>query len=82
MLIMMFIGFYTSRVVFKALGISDLGIINVAGSVLAMFSFINETFVTGTQRFLSFAIGEGNTEKLKKTFRCAFTIHVLIATLI
>ena len=52
MLIMMFIGFYTSRVVFKALGISDLGIINVAGSVLAMFSFINETFVTGTQRFL------------------------------
>ena len=82
MLIMMFIGFYTSRVVFKALGISDLGIINVAGSVLAMFSFINETFVTGTQRFLSFAIGEGNPEKLKKTFRCAFTIHVLIATLI
>lgn len=82
MLIMMFIGFYTSRVVLNALGISDLGLMNVAGSVLGMFSFINETFVSGTQRFLSFAIGEGNPEKLKKTFRCAFTIHVLIAILV
>jgi len=82
MIVMMFIGFYTSRVVLNALGISDLGLMNVAGSVLGMFSFINETFVSGTQRFLSFAIGEGNIEKLKKTFRCAFTIHVLIAILI
>lgn len=82
MIIMMFIGFYTSRVILNALGISDVGLMNVAGSVLGMFSFINETFVSGTQRFLSFAIGEGNIDKLKKTFRCAFTIHVLIAILI
>lgn len=54
MLIMMFIGFYTSRVVLNALGISDLGLMNVAGSVLGMFSFINETFVSGTQRFFVF----------------------------
>ena len=82
MIVMMLVGFYTSRVVLNALGISDLGLMNVAGSVLGMFSFINETFVSGTQRFLSFAIGEGNPDRLKKTFSCAFTIHVLIALLI
>lgn len=81
MIFMMFIGLYTSRVILNALGISDLGLMNVAGSAVGMFSFMNDTLTSGTQRFISYAIGEGNKQKLKKTFECAFTLHVILSAI-
>lgn len=82
MLFMMFIGLFTSRVILNALGVSDLGLMTVAGSVILMFTFMNGTLESGTQRFISFAIGEGNKEKLKSTFASAMTMHLMLASLI
>ena len=42
MLVLMFISLYTSRIVLNALGITDYGIYNVVGGVVAMFSIISE----------------------------------------
>ena len=66
MLFMMFIGLFTSRIILQALGISDLGLVNVTGGVVGMFTFLNGTFTSGTQRFITYAIGEGNMSKLPK----------------
>lgn len=82
MLFMMFIGLFTSRVILNALGVSDLGLMTVAGSVILMFTFLNGTLESGTQRFISFAIGEGNKEKLKSTFASAMTMHLALALVI
>ncbi|MBO5708068.1 MAG: lipopolysaccharide biosynthesis protein, partial [Bacteroidales bacterium] len=41
MLVLMLIGFYTSRVVLGALGESDYGVYNVIGGVVAMFTVIS-----------------------------------------
>ena len=82
MILMMFIGLYTSRVILRALGISDLGLMNVAGSVIGMFTFLNGTLTGGTQRFITFAIGEGNMEKLKRIFASAMTLHLLLGLII
>lgn len=82
MIIMMIIGFFTSRVILNALGISDLGLMNVAGSVIAMFTFMNTTLAGGTQRFITFALGEGDVEKLKSTFANAMTLHLILAIVI
>lgn len=82
MIIMMVIGFFTSRVILKALGISDLGLMNVAGSVVAMFTFLNGTLASGTQRFITFGLGEGDIEKLKLTFSTALTMHLALAVII
>lgn len=82
MIIMMVIGFFTSRVILKALGISDLGLMNVAGSVVAMFTFLNGTLASGTQRFITFGLGEGDIEKLKSTFSTALTMHLALAIII
>ena len=82
MLVMMFIGLYTGRVILNALGVSDLGLINVAGSVVGMFSFISGTLVIGTQRFITYGIGEKNLDRLKKIFSTAITIHFILAFVI
>lgn len=75
----MVVSLYTSRVVLQVLGISDFGLYNVIGGILTMFSMFSGSLTVGTQRFLTFALGENNLEKLKKTFSMAFALHVFMA---
>lgn len=82
MIVMMFIGLYTSRVILNALGVSDLGLQNVAGGVVSMFTFLNGTLASGTQRFISYDLGSGDTIQLKKTFQTAMTLHLILALVI
>lgn len=79
MLLMMFVGIYTSRVILNALGVSDLGLYNVTGGVVTMFTFLNGTLSSGGQRFMSYAIGENNITKLKEVFRSTMTLHIWLA---
>ena len=78
----MLVTLYTSRVVLNTLGVSDYGIYNVVGGVVAMFGFINSSMSSATQRYITFALGKGDTEQLQKVFSTALQIHVLIAVLI
>lgn len=82
MLVMMVIGLFTSRVIFNALGVSDFGLYNVASSIITMFGFIDATLFSGTQRFLSFAIGKGNSTELKMVFETSMTIYLIVALII
>lgn len=82
MLFMMAIGLFTSRVILNALGISDMGLMSVAGSVITMFTFLNVTLTSGTQRFISYAIGENNAQRLRAVFKSAMTLHLLLAIII
>lgn len=82
MLITLVIGLYTSRVVLSALGISDYGLYNVVGGVVSMFTFINGSLAAGTQRFLTFELGRGETENLKKVFSTAIVIHLCLGIII
>lgn len=79
MFISMAVSLYTSRVILQTLGVEDYGIYNVVGGLVGMFSFINATMSGATSRFLTFELGTGNNEKLKKTFSSAFWVHVIIA---
>lgn len=82
MLLTMVISLYTSRVVLNTLGVEDFGIYNVVGGIVAMFGFVNAAMGSSTARFLTFALGENEQSKLRKTFSVSFTIHFLIAILI
>ena len=79
MLITMLVSLYTSRVVLQTLGISDYGLYNVVGGVVTMFTFINGTLASGTQRFLTFELGTNNKEKLHRVFNTAMALHGLLA---
>lgn len=82
MLITMLIGLYTSRVVLATLGISDYGLYNVVGGVVVMFNFVQGTIAGGTQRFLTFEIGRGNMDALKKVFSTAIIAHLVVIAII
>lgn len=81
-LFIMLVTLYTSRVVLNTLGVTDYGIYNVVGGVVAMFGFINGSMSSATQRYITFALGKGDKKNLQKVFSTALQIHVLIAVLI
>ena len=57
MILLLCISFYTSRVVLQKLGVTDYGIYNVVGSVVAMFASLRSIFSMSTQRFLNYEMG-------------------------
>lgn len=82
MFISIIIGLYTSRVILEVLGVNDYGIYNVVGGIVAMFAFLNSAMTAASQRFISFELGTGNLEKLKKVFSTSVEIHLVIAFII
>lgn len=82
MLLMMCVSLYTSRVVLRVLGIEDFGVYNVVGGIISMFAFINGGMIAATQRYITFEIGSGNKEKLKRVFSTSLQIHALISIII
>lgn len=79
MLLSTIVSLYTSRVVLQTLGVEDYGIYGVVGGVVTMLSFLNASMSGATSRFLTVAIGKGDTKKLKDTFSSALNIHIAIA---
>ena len=72
---------YTVPIVLKNLGVSDYGLYNVIGGVVTSFAFISMSLSSGTQRYISFALGKNDKELLDKTFstiRYIFTVLSVI----
>jgi Na+-driven multidrug efflux pump len=78
MLITVFISLYSTRLVLNALGAQDYGIFNLVGGVIAMLSFLNMAMTISTQRYMSFHIGSGDTEKLKAVFNSSILLHFIM----
>lgn len=81
-ILIMFVSLYTVRVVLSTLGVEDFGIYNVVGGVVALFSFFSSTMASASQRFFSFAIGEGNRTKLQNLFAVNWVIYGIIAVIV
>lgn len=82
MLLTLTVSLYTSRVILQVLGVEDFGVYNVVGGIISMFAFINGGMVAATQRYITFEIGSGNKEKLKRVFSTSLQIHAIISILI
>lgn len=81
MAITVFISLYATRLVLAALGVADFGLFNVVGGVVAMLGFLNSSMAVATQRFMSYAQGEGDLEKVKRIFNMSTILHAGIAVL-
>lgn len=82
MLIMMFISFYTARITLNALGVNDYGINNVVGGLVTMFSLLSGSLSSATSRFMTFGLGQGNSDNLKKIFSTTVNIHIVLAIVV
>ena len=80
--ITMIISLYTSRVVLNTLGVTDYGIYNVVGGVVAMFGFRKSSMSVATQRYLNFVLGQNKIQQLKTVFSTSINIHLGISILI
>ena len=78
MLFLMAVNLYTSRIILNVLGVVDYGIFNVVAGVITMLSFITGPLGGSASRYITFALGEGNFEKLKKVFGSTMITHILL----
>lgn len=82
MVLLMLIGLYTSRVILSALGAEDYGIYNVVGGVVTMFTMISGALRASISRYITFELGTGNIEKLKKVFSTSVSIQIILSIIL
>lgn len=79
MFVTMIISLFTSRVVLQTLGVDDYGIYQAVGGIVGLLSFVNGALATGSSRFLTYGMGEGDELKLKRIFSTTLTAHLGLA---
>lgn len=73
------ISLYSTRLILQAIGASDFGIFTLVGGAISMLSFLNSTMANATQRYMSYAEGEGLILNKIKVFNVSVALHSLIA---
>ena len=82
MIITTIISLYLTRVVLNYLGTSDFGLYSLIGGIISLLSFVNSALMVSTQRFLSVALGENNTTKIKNIFSAGILIHFVLTVIL
>lgn len=82
MIVLMFISFFTSRVILDTLGVVDFGIQNVVGGLSSMFIFFRSSLANVTQRFLNIELGRNNIKGAEDVFRVHQTIYIIITIVV
>ena len=59
MIVVLFIGLYSSRVILNSLGVVDYGIYNVVGSMVVLFSYMDSALSQSATRFYSYDLPNG-----------------------
>ena len=73
------VSLYSTRLVLQALGASDFGLFTLVGGAIGMMGFLNSTMANATQRYMSYAEGEGIITNKLKVFNISILLHILIA---
>lgn len=76
-----FISFFSTRIILDRLGVVDYGIYNVIGGVVVLFTFINNSMTSSTQRNLTHELVVGNLKSQITLFNASLRIHLVIAIL-
>ena len=80
MLLLLFIGLFTSRVVLAALGETDYGVYNAVGGMVTVFTFLTASISSAISRFLAFELGNGGDAiRMRKLFSAGIAIQLVFA---
>lgn len=82
MLLVIFLAFYTTRVVLQVLGVEDYGVYNVIGGFVSMLAVLNSCLTTGTNRFYNVALGKQDTIELSNVYKSSLLIQIIIIAII
>lgn len=81
MFLILVISLFTSRIVLQVLGVEDFGIYNVVGGIIAMSGIFNGAMSSSVTRYLTFELGRGDINQLKKTFSVSLSIYFILCIL-
>lgn len=82
MIAVLVVSLYTYRLILDILGIEDYGVYNVVGGIVTIFAIVNGALSSGSSRFITYALGQGDELNLRKTFSASFTIHSAMAVIV
>lgn len=82
MLFQMGVFFWTSRILLSQLGVNNFGIFDVVAGFVLSLSVLNYALANSTLRYITYAIGKGEPEYIKRVFSISINIHLLLATLV
>lgn len=78
----MAVSLFTSRVVLNTLGVEDYGIYNVVGGIVMIFSVISGSLASSVSRFITYELGHGDMDRLRRIFSTSVNIQAGIAIII
>lgn len=81
-LFVLLITLYTSRVILQVLGVEDYGVYQVVGGMVGLFAVISTALSSAISRFITYEIGTGNKDRLKKIFSTSIVIQIIISTIV
>lgn len=76
------VGLFTSREVLRILGVDEYGLYNLVGTLVVMFAFLQTALTNATSRYLTFDLGAGNTDKLRKTFSMSMNTELALCAIV
>lgn len=79
--LIMVVSLYTSRVILQALGVEDYGVYTAIGGVVSLLTVVTGPIDTAISRFLTYEIGRGDKDKLRRYFSTGLTIMLLFSAL-
>lgn len=80
--ITMIVSLYTSRLMLQALGVDNYGINNIVGGIVSMSALITSTMSQAISRYITFAIGQKNFERLKTIFSTAINAQIVMSIIV
>ena len=78
----MVISLFTSRIILDSLGISNYGIYNVVGGFVSIFAIMSSSLTNSISRFLTFELGKGDLEKLKRVFPTSLNVMFALSIVV
>ena len=76
------IGLYTSRVVLQSLGVDDYGLYNLVGGFVSFLCIFTSSITSTARRFLTVCLGEGDFDKLSRTFSTIVFVLLILSAII
>lgn len=80
--ITLIVGLYTGRVMLQALGVDNYGINAVVGGIVGMSSLITTTMSAAISRYITYALGKGDSGQLKTMFSTSINAQIVIASIV
>lgn len=79
MLITVWFNLWATRLTLQNLGVDDLGVYGVVGSVVSMFAVFSNGITTAVQRFITYELGRGVKGEVGRVFCTSLNVLLLLA---